>query len=53
MGSRDLEERASTDEDSLTASDHEVLAIQDVRENLILMLATAGAEPAGGCCRLP
>lgn len=42
LGSRDLEEKASTDEESLTASDHEILAIQDVRENLILMLATAG-----------
>lgn len=43
LGSKDLEEKASTDEESLTATDHEVLAIQDVRENLILILATVGS----------
>ncbi|GAB3819033.1 hypothetical protein GCM10028820_22380 [Tessaracoccus terricola] len=43
LGSKDLEEKASTAEEALTATDHEVLAIQDVRENLILVLATVGS----------
>lgn len=43
LGSKELEQRAALDEDSLTAADHETLAIQDVRENLILVLATTGA----------